>query len=162
MIVAAALSMGATCRAAPADVGSPTAFARWIYSHYPMREREWLPRAAEGRVFDPSLMALIRADRTSVASGDVSSTDDSDRFCQCQDDSGLVARVGAARITGSDRASASVTLRFTEERPPSRIAVVLDLVRVNGRWRVHDIRGRDEPSFRAALAADARDAAAGR
>ena len=136
-----------------ADLNSARVFVTQLYSHYPQREGgpEFDPvgRSA-GAVFDPNLVALIRKDARRTPPGDVGAID-GDPICDCQDDGGLSVTINAIRSTGPSHAAAFVDLRFGEASPPETSRLELDLVVVQGQWRVHDIRTKDTPSFRAYL-----------
>jgi hypothetical protein len=136
-----------------ADLNSARTFVAQLYSHYPQREGgpEFDPvgRSA-GTVFDPALVALIRKDARRTPPGDVGAID-GDPICDCQDDGGLSVKIDAIRSTGPSQAAAFVDLRFGEASPPETRRLELDLVVVQGRWRVHDIRTKDTPSLRAYL-----------
>jgi hypothetical protein len=148
-----ALAVLATAPTQAADLNGARAFVTQLYSHYPQREGapefDPLGRAATA-VFDPALVALIRKDARRTPPGDVGAID-GDPICDCQDDGGLSVKIGAIRSTGPSQAAASVDLRFGEASPPETRRLELDLVVVQGRWRVHDVRTKDTPSLRAYL-----------
>ena len=135
-------------------------FVSKLYSHYPVAGHvpEFDPLGkAMGSVFDPSLIALILKDRE-LAKGEVGALD-GDPLCDCQDDSGLQFKVASVTPDGPERAKAVITRRDPEASPPEAEKITVDLVRVGGRWRVHDIGTPDTPSLRAYLIKSNQEAA---
>jgi hypothetical protein len=139
-----------TAPARAANDASPRAFVAWLYSHYPTSEHRpaFEPFGPDmGRVFHPSLVALIKADQQ-LASGEVGALD-GDPLCDCQDDGGLTFKVAQVRSAGPGRASAVVVRAYPGDREVEDIT--LDLVQTQGQWRVWDVHSHDTPSMRALL-----------
>ena len=105
-------------------------------------------------VFDPGMIAAFREDAR-LAKGEVGFVD-ADPVCQCQDDSGLVAKLVSVTMTGPGAADAVVNLQY----PNETVALTLHLVPVNGAWRVHDLSTGEVKSYLAALLKANKEAAA--
>ena len=131
-----------------------------VYSHYPIpvghHQFDPLGRSAV-QIFDPTMVGLLKEDRTLTSRGDVGAID-WDPLCQCQDDDGMRAEIGRVEITGPATASAHVDLHF----PSNATAVELALTRVAGQWRIHDVSSKDTPSLRDLLMQANRERAKGR
>jgi hypothetical protein len=118
------------------------AFTRRLYAAYAHNgEPDYLGPMAP-RVFSPRLLGLIRRDERLTPKGDAPELD-GDPICDCQDPGGM----GRLRIevasAGPGRATAKVRFRLdTEPR-----ALTLDLVSVQGQWRVDDVHSKDTPSL---------------
>ena len=146
---------GADAKASPGAPAATTetaasarAFAEALYARY-SADGDFNPIVSRDGVWDPALLALMaRVDAAQEASGDA--IFDFEPLCQCQDNTGLIARAGEARATGADAATVPVELSY-----PAGAAgrVELKLVRVAGQWRVHDIASKGVPSYAAHLAA---------
>jgi hypothetical protein len=132
------------------DLTSARAFVTGLYSAYRRDPGpDYLGPKAKS-VFSPRLLALIRRD-AALAKGEVGALD-GDPICDCQDAGGLrlrelktVSRTVADRP--SDRLDATVRLGF----PSGTRTLRLDLVAVDGNWRVDDIHSQDTPSLAAYL-----------
>ena len=136
-----------------ADLAGAKAFLVQVYSHYPQRRGgpEFDPTGrSAAAVFDPGLANLFREDVRLTPQGDVGAVD-SDPLCACQDDDGLVVTIEAVTPSGPAAASARVKLRFAAAKPPEIQRLAIDLVAVQGQWRIHDIHSKDQPSLRAYL-----------
>ena len=151
------IGIGALLISSPAlgaDLGAARAFVTALYSHYPAPKHgpEFDPTGrSAGAVFDPGMVAMLREDKRLTQPGDEGAIE-ADPLCACQDDSGLKAEIGDIHPVGPSHVSAAVTLRFLASRPPETVHVTIDLVDVQGQWRVHDISTKDLPSLRAYLA----------
>ncbi|HEY2178198.1 MAG TPA: hypothetical protein VGH15_06410 [Caulobacteraceae bacterium] len=146
VLAAAAISAPAGAAEAP----GARAFVVWLYGHYPSphgHEFESLGTQI-GRVFHPSLIALIRED-SRLAGGEVGALD-GDPICDCQDDSGTRFAVTTVRAAGPARAVAAV-IRHGTEGPRDIETITLDLALTDGHWRVYDVGTKDTPSLRAYL-----------
>ena len=138
--------------AAAADAAGARVFLARLYAHYPVppgRESFVPTGPAAARVFDPGMVALLREDER-LAGGEVGAID-ADPLCDCQDDSGLKVTIEAVRLTGPSSAQATVALRFAASVPPDFERLRISLVRVAGRWRIHDIGSKSTSSLRAYL-----------
>lgn len=156
MIVACAILSSQPAHAADLsgpDLGAAKVFLVKLYSHYPQRRGasafDPTGRGAPA-VFDPAMIALFREDARLTPKGDEGAID-SDPICHCQDDDGMVSTVEAVTPAGPSKATAQVRLRFTAARPVETVRLDMDLVVVNGQWRIHDIHAKDEPSLRAVI-----------
>ncbi|HXC55250.1 MAG TPA: DUF3828 domain-containing protein [Rhizomicrobium sp.] len=132
--------------AAP-DAASARAFVQKIYAHYPQPANGPVfsptdKNAAD--VFDPGMVALFKED-VRLAKGEVGFVD-ADPLCQCQDDSGLKAKILSVTMKGAGAAIAVVDLRFPGGGPNP---LTLHLVAVNGAWRIADLSSKDTASYRA-------------
>ena len=161
------IGIGALLVSSPAlgaDLGAARSFVTALYSHYPAPKHgpEFDPTGrSAGAVFDPGMVAMLREDKRLTQPGDEGAIE-ADPLCACQDDSGLKADIGDIHPVDASHASAAVTLHFRASRPPETIHVTLDLVDVQGQWRIHDISTKDMPSLRTYLAKSNLEAAKGR
>ena len=158
LAVLAAAVIGVPAHAA--DMAGARAFVTWLYSHYPASGRvhdfdSLGPSIA--KVFDPSLIALIREDQR-LANGEVGALD-GDPVCDCQDDAGSTFTVRSLRAMDSTRVVAIVA-RGPDETGQGAEDIGLDLAFAAGRWRIYDIHSNDTPSLRAYLIKSNREARA--
>jgi len=146
-----AFALAATAPARAADVQGARAFLVQLYAHYPQAGGQFDPTGANARsVFDPSMIALFHENARLTPKGDEGAID-SDPICDCQDDGGMRSKIGAVRLVAGDTAIADVETIFTQASPPEVRRLTITLVTVHGQWRIHDIRSKDTPSFRAYL-----------
>lgn len=140
----AAPAPAATPAAAPAQ--APRAFVEDLYSQY-RKDENFSPFANQAQWFDPELMAAIKEDEDLTPEGEVGFVD-GDPICSCQDSSGMSAAVQGVEQTSPTTAVATVNLwaNTPDERP-----LKLNLVAVNGQWRVHDVTDSEGASFLEAL-----------
>lgn len=140
-------SPGAATAPAPTEAAaSARAFAEALYARY-TADPDFNPIVTRDGVWDPAMLALMaRVDAAQEASGDA--IFDFEPLCQCQDNTGLIARADEARATGADAATVPVQLSYPAGEAGR---VELKLVRVAGKWRVHDIASKDVPSYSAHL-----------
>jgi len=158
-IAAACLVSIANPVAAALDAASARAFVEKLYSHYPTKpgQSEFNPTGKNAsQVFDPGMIEAFRED-TKLAGGEVGFVD-SDPLCQCQDDSGLKAKVVSVTVTGPNAADAVVNLEYPSDKVT--IALTLHLVPVNGAWRIYDLSAGDVKSYRDDLLKANKEAAA--
>jgi Protein of unknown function (DUF3828) len=156
-IAAICLASVASAAAAAPDVASARTFVEKLYSHYPSnpKQKAFDPTGKNAReVFDPGMIAAFREDAR-LAKGEVGFVD-ADPLCQCQDDSGLVAKLVSVTMTGPGAADAVVNLQY----PNDTVALTLHLVPVNGAWRIHDLETAEVKSYRADLLKANKEAAA--
>lgn len=141
----AALLVGSAASASAQDADSAGTFVVGLYAAYHGKGPDYLGRQAKA-VFSPRLLALIRRDRARTPKGDAPSLD-GDPICGCQDFGGL--KFDVLEVTGGagGRSRATVRLWFPQE---VRI-LKLDLVAVDGHWRVDDVHSDDTPSLAAFL-----------
>jgi hypothetical protein len=122
-----------------ADAG---AFVRRIYRPYQHGSGPDYLGPQGRKVFSPRLLELIRRDQRLTPKGDVPSLD-GDPICDCQDPGGMTRPKIAISRSGPMRAEAKVSFKLdTEPRD-----LTLDLVAVDGRWRVDDVHSKDTPSL---------------
>jgi hypothetical protein len=123
------------------------AFIRKLYAAYAHNgEPDYLGPMAP-RVFSPRLLGLIRRDERLTPKGDAPELD-GDPICDCQDPGGMSRPHIEVSGAGPGRATAKVRFRLdTEPR-----ALTLDLVSVQGQWRVDDVHSKDTPSLASFLA----------
>ena len=128
--------------AQPAE--TPRRFLDHVYASY--RQHDFSPFAHANRYFAPRLLAAINDD-SRLAHGEVGYLD-GDPLCQCQDASGLHARVTSVRTIRSGRANAEVVLDYPDNTP-TRIRLSLTLTKAG--WRIADVSAHGEPSLLRAL-----------
>ena len=122
------------------DLTAAHGFVSGLYAAYHGRGPDYLGRQAK-TVLSPRLLALVRLDAARTPAGDIGALD-GDPICDCQDASGL--RITNLKISGGDgRAVATVRLRF----PDGPRTLRLDLVALDGRWRVDDVHSESMPSL---------------
>ena len=119
---------------------TPTVFVTSLYRAYANSDADPLGRGA-GRIFTPSLLALIRADR--APAGEVGKLD-YDPICACQDADGLTLLSVAVGSKSETKARATARFRI---RATIR-TVDLALVKTRGGWRVDDVRSAGAESLR--------------
>ena len=130
----------AAAAAQPAE--TPRRFLDRIYASY--RQSDFSPFVHANRYFAPRLLAAINEDAR-LAHGEVGYLD-GDPLCQCQDTSGLHARVASVTSIGAGRAKAEVILDYPDNTP-TRLSLTL----TNAGWRIADISAHGEPSLLRAL-----------
>ncbi|WP_293385897.1 hypothetical protein [Phenylobacterium sp.] len=137
----AGLAVLATAPARAQDAAGARAFVVGLYAAYHGHGPDYLGRQAP-QVFAPRLLTLIRRDAAETPQGDVGALD-GDPICDCQDAGGL--RGVAVEVTGGagGRASAVAHFRISAEARTVR----LDLVAVQGQWRISDVHTADTPSL---------------
>ena len=133
----------------PADAADAKAFLVGLYAHYQTSKNNNfnLFDTNSGEVFDPDMIALLKAD-TKALKGDLGEID-GDWLCDCQDFTSIVATVN---VTAATPATAEATADFhdtVDPRPSERDS--FDLVKVNGAWRIHDMSTPAQPPLRKTL-----------
>jgi len=123
---------------------TPRSFLTRVYANY--SKSDFSPFVQPGRYFAPRLVAAIAED-SRLAHGEVGYLD-GDPLCQCQDASGLHARVNRVSNTGIGSATAEVVLDYPDNTPAH---VRLRLIRTKLGWRIADVSAGDEPSLIRAL-----------
>ena len=137
LLVALLAPLGAEAR----QTETARAFTERLYQAYRHGEPDVLGARA-ATIFAPRLLALIRRDQASTPAGEVGVLD-WDPVCDCQDDEGMKAERVAIRSLGPERATATVTLKFSGETS----VVKLGLVSGRNGWRVADIHTRNVTSL---------------
>jgi Protein of unknown function (DUF3828) len=138
------LTAGLIAIAAAAQAQSLPAAQTFVTGLYSAYQREpgadYLGREIR-QVFTPDLIALIHREAAGVPKGDVGALD-GDPICDCQD-----WRISDVRVTVSTPkpGAAEAEVRFQNAGQPQRVR--LDLVAVQGRWRVADVHTPDMPSL---------------
>ncbi len=140
------LALAALLLAAPAAGSAQTlqdarGFVAGLYGAYRHASPDVLGARARS-IFSPTLLALIRRDQRN-AHGEVGALD-GDPICDCQDPDGVRLAGLDLAASGPGRAVAHVRLRFAGSRSE---AMTLDLVSVQGAWRVDDVHSADTPSL---------------
>lgn len=151
LVVAAALfaQVMSAAGAAPAQspAQSPEQFVRALYAQYvPGGKPTAFDYPEAARIVDSEMLALLRRDRDSTPKGDEGAID-SDPVCQCQDWGSLKIRSLQIKAADKDRSSATVAFSNLDGHETVR----LDLVRADGRWKIHDIGTAISPSLLAYL-----------
>ena len=126
---------------------SAAAFLRRIYAPYVAGTAESPTDRLATSLFDPGLLQLVRRDEA-AAHGEVGVLDH-DPLCACQDYSPLSDVAINVPPQPRDRVT-HATVSFRNGDP--RVRIAFQLVRVGGRWRIHDIAEPDIPSLRRLLA----------
>lgn len=137
---------------------SPRTFVEDLYGQY-KKDANFSPFTHPEQWFDPALIAAINED-AALANGEVGAVD-GDPICSCQDASGMDARVEGVEQTSPTTAVATVKLWADS---PDQRPLKVDLVAVNGLWRVHDVHsvndGKEESFLDYVLKANAEAKAA--
>jgi hypothetical protein len=128
---------------------TPAGFVTAIYKHYvsPALTFTTLGTAAPD-YYDPEMVALLAEDAR-LNEGYVGAIE-ADPICQCQDWTSIQAKVRLLEETAS-AAKVEVVTNDSGMSPPYSVTLVYDLVRIEGRWRIHDITGKGQSSLRAVL-----------
>ena len=148
VLLAALASSGAWAR----ESERAYAFLRRIYAPYVAGTAESPTGRLAASLFDPGLLQLIRRDEA-LAGGEVGALDH-DPLCACQDYTPLAGLAIDVRPPRDGMTTAVVNFRNGD----TRVRIALELVRVGGRWKIHDIAEPDIASLRRLLA----DSLAGR
>ena len=120
-----------TPTSAPAQ--SPRAFVEELYGQY-RKDENFSPFTHPEKWFDPVLLAAIKESDSLTPEGEVGAID-GDPLCNCQDSSGMLARV--AGVEQKTLTAATARIDLWPDTPDQR-GLELELVLVNGKWRVHD------------------------
>ena len=132
----------AAAGAQPAE--TPRRFLDCVYARY--QKSDFSPFVHASRYFAPRLLSAINED-SRLAHGEVGYLD-GDPLCQCQDTSGLHARVASVKSIRSGWANAEIILDFPDNTP-TRIHLSLTLTKAG--WRIADVSAHGEPSLLRAL-----------
>ena len=149
------MALGAGQALASPDAAGATRFVRDLYARYSSERFCAMCVAGAERIFDPSLVALLRENKRLTPDGEMGAID-ADPICRCQDPEGLRAKVTSVTMDGPTSATAVVLIRFGGAAAADVKRVSLSLVVVAGRWRIHDVGG-DLDSFRKMLIASNRE-----
>ncbi|MFD1610516.1 DUF3828 domain-containing protein [Sphingomonas tabacisoli] len=122
---------------------TPIRFVTRVYAGY--SDPRFSPLDHKAAIFSPRLSAAIAEDAR-LAQGEVGYLD-GDPLCDCQDASGLKARVTKV-VRGRGGTDVIVSIDLGEPRPRS---LRLKLVPTGRVWRVDDIASPSEPSLLNAL-----------
>lgn len=139
LLVAGLLAVAAPVQAQ--DLPAAQTFVSGLYSAYQRQPGPDYLGKQMGEVFAPDLIALIRREAASVPKGEVGALD-GDPICDCQD--WQISKVEVA-VTGPKPGAAVADVHFRNAGEPREVR--LDLVAVQGRWRVGDVRTADMPSL---------------
>lgn len=141
MIAAGAAWAAVAARAWAAD-GTALAFVTAIYTAYQGKDAKGIALDKDAtirRYFEPSLAALIIKDQRDAARRHEAPNLDGDPFVDAQDWDIAAVDIAVAEAAAN---SARATATFTNSGTPTTI--VLDLVKVDGDWRVSDIIWRHD------------------
>ena len=145
---------------APSDAADAKAFLQGLYDHYKSSQNNSFSPfgASETQVFDPGMIALLAADRKALQ-GELGEID-GDWLCDCQDFASLKATVAVQSATPT---AAAATSDFVDVGMPGQGPrhAQFQLVKVNGAWRIHDIKSGDEGWLRATLTKEIKSLKAG-
>ena len=152
---AAANAAPAPVAATGADAADAKAFLEGLYAHYKSAENNSFDLYDKDApsVFDQDTLALMQTEKAALK-GDAGARD-ADSVCTCQDFTGLTAKVTIVSITPTT-AKAGVDFHDTGQTETNHIDY--DLTKGPNGWRVHDIHSFSQPSFRASLNEDIKDA----
>lgn len=139
MLVAGLLAIAASAQAQ--DLPAAQTFVTGLYSAYQRQPGPDYLGKQIGEVFAPDLIALIRREAASVPKGDVGALD-GDPICDCQD--WQISKVEVT-VSAPKPGAAEADVRFQNAGEPRQVR--LDLVAVQGRWRVGDVHTADMPSL---------------
>ena len=121
-------------------VETPRRFLDRVYAGY--EQRDFSPCVHPDRYFAPALVAAIQED-SRLARGEVGYLD-GDPLCQCQDASGLHAKIVRVSVTSPGHAKADVMLDYPDNTPAH---IGLTLIRTGVGWRIADVSAGDTPSL---------------
>ncbi len=138
----AALVLGLASSARAQDLASAHGFVAGLYGAYHGSGPDYLGRQAKA-TFSPPLLSLLR--RATAPKDEVGALD-GDPICDCQDF--RISKVDVQIAAGSS-GKAVATARFRNFGEPQK--VTLDLVALDGHWRVSDVHTTNTPSLVAYL-----------
>jgi hypothetical protein len=139
LLLAGLLGMAASAQAQ--DLPAARTFVTGLYTAYQRQPGPDYLGKQIAEVFAPDLIALIKREAASVAKGDVGALD-GDPICDCQD--WQISKVEVA-VSGPKPGAAVAEVRFQNAGEARQVR--LDLVAVQGRWRVADVHTPDMPSL---------------
>lgn len=116
-------------------------FVTGLYSAYQRQPGPDYLGKQIGAVFAPDLIALIKREAASVRKGDVGALD-GDPICDCQD--WQISKVEVT-VSAPKPGAALAEVRFQNAGEARQVR--LDLIAVQGRWRVGDVHTPDMPSL---------------
>lgn len=104
--------------------------------------------ADAAEVFDPDMLALLKADASKL-DGEVGVID-GDWLCDCQDFASIRANI---KVTWATPTRATATAAIVDTGVPDKAARLnlFTLDKVGGAWRIHDIQETGQPSLRQML-----------
>jgi|HubBroStandDraft_1064217.scaffolds.fasta_scaffold65243_2 hypothetical protein len=146
----------APAAAATSDAADAKAFLDGLYDHYKSYSTTFQPYDRNAKdVFDPDMIALLAADRKALK-GDLG-TLDGDLICDCQDYVSLktTITVEAATPTTASATASFIDTGMKGDEGPRHAA--FQLVKVNGAWRIHDIKAGDQDWLRKQLTDEIKD-----
>ncbi len=133
-------------------LGTPEAFIAAIYVHYEHHPVEGAPSFDPAfdqapSYFDPDMLALMAEDKRLTPDGSVGALD-WDPFCGCQDVVSFKTTVKTTSLSANHAkvVATIVNMDFPEPRPSGNEN--FDLVRIAGKWRIHDMGDPHVPSLR--------------
>lgn len=139
LLVAGLLTMTAPAQAQ--SLPEAQTFVAGLYSAYQRKpDPDYLGKQI-GQVFAPDLIALIKREAASVPKGDVGALD-GDPICDCQD--WQISNIEVA-VSAPKAGVAQADVRFRNAGEARQVR--LDLVAVQGRWRVGDVHTPEMPSL---------------
>ena len=137
LVLAAMLTAACTAAGATRADAAAKAFLEKIYAAYKGKNSKGIPLDSDAMMrlyFEPSLAALLIADRRAALKKNEISTLDGDPFISGQD-----WEIGPVDVVVSDTApdKASATVKFKNFKMPT--TVLYDLVKLGNGWRIADI-----------------------
>jgi uncharacterized protein DUF3828 len=138
------------------DAADAAAFLEGLYAHYRTSQGDSFSMFDTNarEVFDPTVLALLAADRK--ATKDEPGALDGDWLCDCQDFVSLRATIAVRSATPHD-ASASAEVRDVGMPSEAPRHIEFQLVKTASGWRIHDIRTADQPWLTQALTGEIKD-----
>jgi len=146
----------APAQAAPTtDAAGARAFLDSLYARYKSSKNNTFDIYGKDApsVFDPDTLALLQADKAAL-NGTAGATG-ADMVCTCQEFTSLSATVTIVSITPT---TARAGVDFHDAGQTENNHSDYDLAKTPDGWRVHDIHTFGDPSFRASLNQDIKDA----
>lgn len=141
-VMALSIVVGASAGPAMSDTGEQ--FVRALYAKYvPHGNPTAFDYPDAGAIVDATMLRALQRDNK-MAKGEVGAID-SDPLCQCQDWERLKILSLHVAQTRPDASVAQVT--FTDSMDHRVDKLKLELVRINGRWKIHDIGSKETPSL---------------
>jgi len=149
--VPAWIVLAAASSAVPAcgqDADSAKQFLASVYEHYANRGMGIDFNGPKSRsVFDPSLIALLRADQKAVGPNEVGVLD-GDPICSCQDWEGIWDLKIVLQMQSDKRATAAVSFGLFAPKPGAdkdHRSLEMTLVPQGSQWRIWDILDKSDP-----------------
>ena len=125
---------------------TPEAFLAAIYKHYEVNDPDdhFSTLNIQSDYYDPELSAIME-ENDRLYDGYIGALE-ADPICQCRDCASITTNI---RIVSQDANSAKAVATLTQAPGGKPYTVKYELVRIDGRWRIHDLGSDNYPSMRA-------------